>query len=347
MTAPLAFFWGDDVLELRRAVERFARGLAPEGAPLETWRPDPSDPGALDELAMRLGTAPLFGGGVCAVVADPAAVLRTKAEQDRLLALVAGVAPGNALVFTEQVAGGAREPAAASGRLREAVTQAGGVVQRLEAPRAGQLGPWIAARAAELGMRIEPAAVALLAERIGGSVREGDVDRSRQTEQAEASLHLLALYRPGGPVRRADVDALVSPSVPTSTWAFLDAVGGRKVRQATTLAEALLASGSPLPVLVTQLHRRLRQLLEIRERIADGASPADLVRTLHLNPYRAEILARQAMAWEPTDLEAAVRGLLAVDLASKGLSEDGRRGAGAMTGPLALGLWLAECVAAR
>ena len=347
MTAPLAYFWGDDVLGLRRAVERFARDLAPEGEPLEPWRPDPFDPGALDELAMRLGTAPLFGGGVCAVVAEPVALLRSKADQDRLVALVAGVAPGNALAFTEQAGGGAREPAAASGRLREAIAQAGGVVRHLEAPRAGQLGPWIATRAAELGIGIEPAAVALLADRIGGSVREGDVDRSRQTEQAEASLQLLALYRPGGPVHRADVDALVAPSVPTSTWAFLDAVGGRKVRQATALADALLASGSPLQVLVTQLHHRLRQLLEIRERIADGAAPSDLVRTLRLNPYRAEILARQAMAWEPSDLETAVRGLLAVDLASKGLSADGRRGAGGMTGPLALGLWLAECVAAR
>ena len=345
MTAPLAYFWGDDVLGLRRAADRFARDVAEGGEPLESWRADPLDTTAFETLAMRLGTAPLFSGGVCAVIPEPLGMLRSKADQERMLALIEGVAPGNALVFTEPVSSGAREAAAASARLREAVERAGGVVRHLAAPRAGELEPWIAARAAELEIRLEAPAVRLLAERIGGGVRAGDVDRSRQTELAESQLELLGLYRPDGPVTRADVDALVTPAVPTSTWAFLDAVGTRRVREATGLAAGLLADGVALPVIVTQLHRRLRQLLEVRERIAGGAAPRDLVRLLHLNPYRAEILARQAMAWDPDDLQSALSGLLEVDLASKGMSVDARHGAGGMTGSLALGLWLAERMA--
>ncbi len=344
--APVAYFWGDDVLGLRRAVERFAADLAGDGEPLETWRADSADPSLTDTLSMRLATAPLFGGGVLAVVGEPVAMLRSKEDQDRVLALLDRVAPGNGLAFAELSSSGAREPAAASARIREAIEHARGVVRRMEAPPPGRLEPWIAGLASELGIDIEQPAVRLLAERVGGGVREGDVDRRHQTELVEAHLQLLALYRPDTRIRRADVDALVVPTVPSSAWAFLDAVGMRRAGEAATVGSALLADGTALPVVVTQLHRRLRQLLEIRDRLAGGAAPGDMVRLLRLNPYRAEILVRQAMRWEVEDLADALVALLEVDLASKGLSGDARAGAGPMTGPLALGLWIAERVPA-
>jgi DNA polymerase III delta subunit len=346
IAAPVAYFWGDDVLGLRRAVERFAIDLGTAGEPLETWRADPADPSLPDTLSMRLATAPLFGGGMLAVVAEPLAMLRSKEDQDRALALLDRVAPGNGLAFTELSSSGAREPAATSARLREAIEHAGGVVRRLEAPAPGRLEPWIAALASELGVDIEPPAVRLLAERVGGGVREGDVDRRRQTELAEAHLQLLALYRPDARIRRADVDALVAETVSSSAWAFLDAVGTRRAGDAAAIGSALLADGTALPVVVTQLHRRLRQLLEIRDRLAGGAAPGDMVRLLRLNPYRAEILVRQAMRWDVRELEDALVALLEVDLASKGLSGDARAGAGPVSGPLALGLWIAEHVPA-
>jgi DNA polymerase III delta subunit len=345
MPIPVAYFWGDDALLLRRAVEQFARQTAADEAPLERWQVGSLEPAAFEAIAQRLGSAPLFGGGVCVVVSEPLSVLRSRADQDRAVGLLTCVAPGNALVFTELAASGAREPGATSSRLRAAIEQAGGTVRRLEAPRAGQLETWIAQHAADLGIRVEAPAAKLLAERVGGDIRESDVDRRYQTQVVEGHLELLALYRPDGPIRRADVEALVVPAVPASTWAFLDAIGKRQVREASLLASRLLAGGSAIQAMVAQLHRRLRQLLEIRERLAAGATVPDLVRSLHLNPYRAEVLARQAMGWSPGELETALDGLLEVDLVSKGLAPDGRRASSAMTAPLALWLWLVERVA--
>ena len=342
----LAYFWGDDALALRRAVEHFVAELSAAGDAVETWRPDQAESDVLAALGMRVATAPLFGGGVVAVVTEPVPLLRSRAEQDRAVQLLDQVAPGNGLAFTELVPTGAREPAAASGRVREAIERAGGIVRRLESPRAGQLDGWIALRARELGLDLEPGAARLLAERVGGTVREGDVDRRHQTEFTEAQLELLALFRPGTRIRRADVDALVAPAVPSSTWAFLDAVATRRVAEASRGAAGLVADGVALPVIVTQLHRRMRQLLEIRDRIAHGARPADLVALMRLHPTRAEILANQSMRWDVRELAAAIDALLEVDLASKGLAADGRSPAGPMTGPLALALWIAEHVPA-
>ena len=81
-------------------------------------------------------------------------------------------------------------------------------------PGPGQLEPWLMKRAAELEIELQPAAARLLAERVGGHIRESDVDRRRRTELANGELEKLALYRPEGSVSRDDVEALVSESIP-------------------------------------------------------------------------------------------------------------------------------------
>jgi DNA polymerase III delta subunit len=182
---------------------------------------------------------------------------------------------------------------------------------------------WIAERARELEVSLGPGAARLLAERVGAYVREGDVDRRRMSELANAELEKLALYRPGGTVTRDDIEALVGEAVPGSTWAFLDAIGNRATAAATTLAGRLLAEATPLPVIITQLHRRLRELIVIRDHLAAGTRPADLVKELKLQPYRAQKLSEQARTWTQGELDDALEGLFELDLLSKGIATDG------------------------
>jgi DNA polymerase III delta subunit len=348
--APAAYIWGDDALGLRREAEHFAATVSAPDPPV-IWRATTATNGTsnatdalLDELTVHLGTGSLFGGGTVALVTDPLSLLRGRAHQERLLAILGAIAPGNAVAFTELTGSGAREPAAASAPVRRAIQEAGGLVRRVAAPRASQMTEWIGSRAAEIGVRMDRDAAHLLAERVGATVKERDIDWRYQTEVAESELQLLALYRPDGPVRRADVEALVTEESPPSKWAFADAIGDRQGRRAAKLAAQLVAEGAALPVIVTLMHRRLRELLEIRERVADGATPADLVRLMRLHPGRAPFLVRQARSWQPQELVAALDGLLEVDLASKGTAVDGRSTAAGMSGELALGLWLAAHV---
>lgn len=379
--APIVLAWGDDALALRHAVQRVANELAAaSGLRPTVWRvdevrrgagpeesagpenpgPDASpstepprpgarlDAGPLDEVRLRVATASLFGDGVLVAVHDPADLSRSREVRDRILELPAMVAPGNGLVFTELVDTGARDAAPATAfrrALGAAVEAAGGRIEHLTAPRAGDLEPWIARRAAELEVRLDPGAARLLAERLGGTVREGDVDRRRLTELADAELSKLGLLRPGGSVSRADVEALVAPAIPVSAWAFLDAIGRRSAGEALRMAGRLVDEGTPLQVVVTQVHRRLRQLLELHERLASGATAREAAAAMKLNPYRADILARQAAAWSAADLQAALGGLVDVDLATKGIAADGSRTvAGVSRGPLALDVWIAESV---
>jgi competence protein ComEC len=333
-----AYFWGEDAFAIERAAAELATRLAPPGEHLDVWRTSADDESGdadgasvpatrrrtriLEAIEEHLATAPLFGAGTLVHLRQPAGLLAESSARDRLVGLVSVIPPGNALCVTDLVAGGARAPAA-KGVLRDAIAAAGGLVAEFQVPSGNRLEAWLIERAAQLGSTLEPAAARLLAERTGGHVREGDVDRRRRTELADAELQKLALYRPAGTIGRADVEALVSESVPGSTWAFLDAVGGRDASQASIIAERLLAASTPSPVLVTQLHRRLRELLLVREHLEAGARPPQIVREMKLQPFRAQKLTEQAQRWSLEAIEAALDDLLDLDLRSKGISLDG------------------------
>ena len=336
-TPPLAYFWGDDAFTIERAAHTYTERLSPADEPMEVWRAslddDAGDEGgsasttkrrarALDGIEQHLGMAPLFGAGTLVVVRQPAGLLAEKSARERLLGLIATIPPGNAMCVTDLTASAAKGPAA-RGVLRDAVTDAGGVVQEFKTPGAGQLEPWLVKRARELEIELQPAAARLLAERVGGHIRESDVDRRRRTEMANGELEKLALYKPAGTIAADDVDALVTETIPGSAWAFLDAVGARAGANATTLAERLLNDGTPLPVLVAQLHRRLRDLILVREHLDSGSTNPQIVKELKLQPFRAKKLAEQARNWSLPALEAALAELLALDLRSKGIALDG------------------------
>jgi DNA polymerase III delta subunit len=336
----IAYYRGDDGYTMDAAVDALARRLEAEsGTKPERWRASGSETDAAT-IGMRVATAPLFGGGTVAVVVDPAPLLRSKADREALEQAIRTVAPGNALVFLEQGDGGTRRSAALQG-LETAVQRAGGDAKAYKAPREGQLAAWIEGRANEREIRLGPGAAKELARRVGGFVREGDVDRQRQGALAVGELEKLSLYRPFDPVTEDDVRALVAEVVPDSTWAFLDAVADRKAAVAGPLLDRLLET-TPEPVVLVQLHRRIREVMEVADHLAAGATPGSLVRTLGMKPFRVEKLVGQARRWRLDELDAALEGLLELDGMVKGAPDAAATDAQRR---LAFSLWIRDCVA--
>jgi DNA polymerase III delta subunit len=339
----LAYYFGDDTYSIDRAAIALARSAGgPDDPPLGRWRTTGATTSAA-AIGERVATGALFGGGTLVIVADPAPLIRAKANRDELIAALATIAPGNALVFTDGLDRYPKDGRLTADRaaLAAAVEAAGGEVRGFAAPKEGGMARWIEDRARERRMTLERGAAQVLAERVGGFVKEGDVDRRRQGQLAAQELDKLALYRPDGPITAADVQALVAEAVPASTWALLDVVAFRRTRDAADLLERVL-DVTPEPVVLVQLHRRLRELLEVADLVENGARISELPRTLKLHPFRAEQLAKQAAGWTPTELEGALDGLLELDATIKGA-------AGAMVGEpmrrLAFTTWLATRVA--
>jgi DNA polymerase III delta subunit len=348
MTKPaIAYFWGDDGYGIEAAStafgldsERFPDG-APERVRIQLEANNPR--AGVAEVAERLATGVMFGSGVLVLASGVSTVGRRPTDRDALVAALQTIAPGNGLVILEETETGVKEPPGGKG-IAEAIRGLGGEVRRFEAPKEGGLAAWVEARARERQVTLAPGAARELATRVGGFVREGDVDRRQQGRLAVMELEKLSLrHVDGRPIGVDDVQALVPEAIPGTIWGFVDAVALRQRARSLELLERLLES-TPEPVLLAVLHRRIRELIEVADRIASGEAPGSLVRSMRLQPYRAEILVRQAAAWTLDELEAALEGLLELDALVKGV---GGRGADPARERLAFDLWITDRVAPR
>jgi DNA polymerase III delta subunit len=344
VAAPLAYYWGDDAYGLEAAVEAMRRDPArfPDGPP-ERWRPEAerTEPGRLlGEIRERLATGSMFGRGSLAILRGAGGLIRSNDQRALLADAIASLAPGNGLAILEETESGVKDPP--SKPLSEAIRAAGGEVRRFEAPRQDALAAWIEQRARERQIKLAGGAARELATRVGGFVREGDVERQQQGRVAVMELEKLALRHDiGEAVTVEDVQALVPEAVPGSMWAFVDAVGMRQRVRALELLERLIED-RPAPVLLAVLHRRLRELIEVQDRLERGESPGSLVRSMRLVPFRAETLARQARGWSAADLDAALDGLVELDAQVKGV---GGRASTEARDRLAFDLWITDLVA--
>jgi DNA polymerase III delta subunit len=319
-SATLAYFWGDDELAAARAVDQLQAALSAEsGIPVERWdlRGERTRAGELiAQLYERVATPAMFGGGALAVVSNPGMLAVSAEHRSGLLAAIASLAPGNGLVLLDASQSGAKAPT--QKRLADAIGAAGGTVRKFESPRRGALAGWVEAEARARGLELATGAAKTLAERIGGFVDLNDVERRHQTRIASIELDKLALYRGSSPITADDVRALVAEAVPTSVWAFTDAVGERRAQGAVDLLDQLLED-TPEPVLLAVLHRRIRELLELGDRLSAGERLPAAAKAMGIaSDYRAQTLAAQARAWTTSELTAALDGLVELDAMVKG-----------------------------
>jgi DNA polymerase III delta subunit len=152
-------------------------------------------------------------------------------------------------------------------------------------------------------------------------------------------LDKLALYRGTAAITPDDVRALVAEAVPGSVWAFTDAVGERRVDRALELLERLLEA-TPEPVLLAVLHRRIRELLELGDRIAAGERLATIGKAMAItSEFRLRTLSGQARGWTTSELTAALDGLVELDAMVKGVPGEERDQAQRR---LAFSLWVMD-----
>lgn len=322
MTAPIRYIYGDDDLTAARLIDDLERDLvAAHGMPLERWGLvgdlTTAATGAA-QLRERLATAVLFGGGTLAIVSKPGALVRRNDTRDTVLDAIANMAPGNALVFVEETRANAKGPGPK--RLSDAVLAAGGQMMPAMAPRPAAIGAWIETEARRRGLTLAPGAAREIADRLGARVTDGDVDRRYVTRIASGELDKLTLRHAvdGGPVTVDDVRALVAESTPGSVWALTDAVGERRGTAALTAIDRLIET-TPEPVLLAVLHRRIVELLELGDRLADGAALPVAARAMGItSEFRAKALATQTRRWSTPELASALAGLVELDAMVKG-----------------------------
>lgn len=318
MSVSLLLAHGDDGFQLDQVLREFARRIGADDV-VEIVPGGSPDEAAIDRAMVEAGTVGLFGSSLAVLRQPVRAAGRSNAATERLLGLVGNLPDGSALALVDvRSTRDATRPPALLTRLESAVVTRGGVVEQRNAPRRAELQAWVRRHAEAIGVRIEPRAAAALADRVGGSVAETDVERGDHTRLADGELRKLATYAGDRPVTAEDVEQLVADTRPASLYAITNAVDRRDARGAARALERALAEGQPVLRITAALAGRVSDLLVVRDLMARHAAPQEIARRAARGNVRmAERLVEAANRYHPHELEAMLRGLFEADLAIK------------------------------
>jgi DNA polymerase III delta subunit len=318
MNASLLLAHGDDSFGLDETLRAFAARIGADER-VEIVPSSSPDEGAIDRAVVESGTIGLFGSHLAVLRQPVRAAGRSTAAAERLMALVRDLPDGAALALVDTRASrDARRPPALIGRLESAVTARGGVVEERLAPRRAELQAWTRRHAEAIGVKIEPRAAAVLADRVGGAVMETDVERGDQTRLIDNELRKVATYAGERPVSVADVEELVADVRPASLYAITNAVDRRDGAAAAAALERALAEGQPELRIMAALAGRISDLVVVRDLVDRHASPQEIAkRAARGNARMAERLVQAANRYRGAELEAMLQGLFEADVAIK------------------------------
>jgi DNA polymerase III delta subunit len=271
------------------------------------------DPAALGRLPLLAGSGSLFGGGTLITVHE-AGRLRGKGASSLLEQAMATLAPGNSIALVD-ARSRRPSPRDAESELATLVRRLGGRVVVCASPQTGELAADLVARAQKMGREITSDAALELSRRLGGELREPDLDRRSLRAIAVSELAKLLLAVPNA-VGVGPVQALVADREAGSLLAFADAC---LARDPAALSHHLgRALAEPAPVVVAALHRRLRELALIKGGLEAGDEPDAIATAAGLHPYAVRRISAHAARWSSNELIGAFDALVALDAVGKG-----------------------------
>jgi DNA polymerase III delta subunit len=318
MSVSLLLAHGDDGFQLDQLLRDFARRIGADDR-VEIVPSSSPDEAAIARAEIESGTVGMFGSHLAVLRQPLRAAGRSTAVTERLLGLVERLPDGAALALVDvRPSRDAGKPPALLARLQSAVVTRGGSVEQRLAPRRAELQAWVRRHAEGIGVRIEPRAAAVLADRVGGAVLESDVERGDQTRLADSELRKLATFAGDRPVAAEDVEQLVADARPASLYAITNALDRRDAPAVARALERALDEGQPVLRITAALAGRVSDLLVVRDLVARRASPQEIAKRVGRgNARMAERLVEAAGRYQAHELEAMLHALFEADLAIK------------------------------
>ena len=184
-------------------------------------------------------------------------------------------------------------------------------VRAFAVPNDRRVAQWVRDRAASRGIPIDPPAVDALADAIGGDLRV-----------VAGELEKLAVYRAGEPIRREDVDEMVSYAREANIFAAVDAMVEGRLAAALSMSHQLLRLGRTPGFILAMVARQVRLLILAKELKERGVPPAEYGRRLGLAGYPLRKTMDQEKAFTADRLARVHRKLLEADVRTKTTSAD-------------------------
>lgn len=212
-------------------------------------------------------------------------------------------------------------------RLYEAIERLDGVFE-YKAPKRAEYGSAVVKLFAGIGKKIGTDAAEALVRAVGRDLRRLSVEADK----------VCAYVGDAGTVTLEDVERVMSETAPTSVFEFLDAFGGRDVRDALRLLGRLLEDGEAVHAVHAMAVRHVRNLIGARSVLDRGGGQSSVARELGMPEWLARRLIGQANRWTAGELAEALVAAGRVDGEMKTSRVQPR---------LALETWLAACAGPR
>jgi DNA polymerase-3 subunit delta len=296
---------GSDEFAIAGHIDRLCAGLGdPSMAEMNVARFDGRAGLDFEALNTAVNAVPFLAPRRVAVLMHPSAAFPTAERRQKLVGLLENVPPTSTLVLVESEA--LRRDhwllkwAAGSGGGSRAEVHAYSLPKRWEMPR------WIESEVKKQGGRIESPAAARLAEMVGEDTRIA----------AQELAKLLTYVNFERPVALPDVEKVSLSSAQGSVFELVDALGLGDGHKAQKVLHQLLEESDPFE-LWGMVIRQFRLLLQARELLDEGATPAGVQKELGLHEFVAGKVCSQAHRFTLDGLESVYHKLLEIDEAAK------------------------------
>jgi len=173
-------------------------------------------------------------------------------------------------------------------------------------PRAKEMTGWILAETKRQNGDIHPAAAAKLAEMVGEDPRQA----------AQEIAKLLAYVNWARQVGVQDVEAVSVSTASVDIFAFVDSLASGNGQQSQSMLRKMLEDQDAFAIF-PMIIRQFRLLIQAREIVDARGMVQDVIEALHVHPYVAEKMFKQAGRFPMKSLEAIYRRLLKMDEAAK------------------------------
>lgn len=190
--------------------------------------------------------------------------------------------------------------------LVKALSPAADKVMQLSEMKGRELAAWIKDYAAANGARVSPAAVALLADYIGGDLWS-----------LSGELNKLTTYCHDREISETDVREITSFAREDNIFALVDAVLEGRIKEAQVMLHRMLLYGTAPQQMLSMIERQLTIILRVKE-LNQGLPQPEIRERLGLHPkYPLDKTFRQARIFTMARLRRAFHALLDTDVAIK------------------------------
>ena len=315
---PLYVFYGDEQYLVESAVRRIREALLPEG--LETFNENVYDTEvSVPDLISVAGTLPLMADKRLVLVKRWNAFQKgfaSEKDEALLCGFLDNPPDSCCLIFWEEAAPGQKKQGKSSddigGRRRVPKALVEVLEKKAEQVEFTYLEPdrlykWCSNYLAQSECGIEQEALLHLADITSPAL----IAITRELDK------LSSFVGKNGIIKKADVDAMVTPSAETTVFRMIDMLMQKRLGEAFTLLSSLLENGEKPIGIIALLTRQMRLLTHIMLMRQNGISLQDIAQRLNIKFAAASSIARGGARFKPDELEECYKLCIDTDYAIK------------------------------